>query len=126
MTITSDPSTSTDRPLAAVTGASSGIGLALADQFAEHGFDLLVAAEDEAIISVCAHWQHAGARVERLRVDLSDPAGVETLNERITAAGRPVDAVAINAGIGVGGDFARRTDLDKAHRSMSEPGSADE
>lgn len=112
MTIASDSTISIDRPLAVVTGASSGIGLALADQFAEHGFDLLVAAADEAIISVGAHWQRAGAQVERLQVDLSDPAGVETLNERITAAGRPVDAVAINAGVGVGGDFARQTDLD--------------
>ena len=34
------------RPLALVTGASSGIGLELAKQFAEHGFDLIVAAED--------------------------------------------------------------------------------
>ena len=33
------------RPLAVVTGASSGIGLELARQFAEHDFDLLIAAE---------------------------------------------------------------------------------
>lgn len=37
------------RPLALVTGASSGIGFELARQFAEHGFDLVIAAEDEAI-----------------------------------------------------------------------------
>lgn len=42
--------TQTDaRPLAVVTGASSGIGLELAKQFAKNGFDLLVVAEDEAI-----------------------------------------------------------------------------
>jgi len=37
------------KPLAVVTGASSGIGYELAKQFAEHGFDLLVAAEDAGI-----------------------------------------------------------------------------
>jgi NAD(P)-dependent dehydrogenase (short-subunit alcohol dehydrogenase family) len=39
----------TDRPLAVVTGASSGIGYELAAQFAEHGYDVVVAAEDEGI-----------------------------------------------------------------------------
>ena len=37
------------RALAAVTGASSGIGLELAKQFAEHDFDLIIAAEDADI-----------------------------------------------------------------------------
>ncbi|WNB84491.1 SDR family NAD(P)-dependent oxidoreductase [Cellulomonas sp. ATA003] len=45
--------TSTIRPLALVTGASSGIGLELAQLFAENGFDLVVCAED-AGISVAA------------------------------------------------------------------------
>ena len=39
--------TATDRSLAVVTGASSGIGHELAKQFAANGFDLVVAAEDE-------------------------------------------------------------------------------
>jgi len=37
--------------------------------------------------------------------------GVETLYNRIQATNRPVDAIAINASVGVGGDFARETDL---------------
>jgi short-subunit dehydrogenase len=103
---------STSRPLAVVTGASSGIGFELAREFAEHGYDLLVAAEDEAIESAATSLRATGAHVAGVRVDLATPEGVETLAEHIRAAGRPVDAVAINAGVGVGGDFARDTDLD--------------
>ncbi|GAA3166418.1 SDR family NAD(P)-dependent oxidoreductase [Planomonospora alba] len=107
-----DPTdTAPARPLAVVTGASSGIGYELAGQFARNGFDLLVAAEDEEIAPAARALRKLGARVEELRVDLADYDGVERLYGAATAAGRPVEAVAINAGIGVGGDFARETDL---------------
>ena len=42
-------SASADPPLALVTGASSGIGFELAKQFANHGFDLIIAAEDDEL-----------------------------------------------------------------------------
>ena len=42
-------SATADHPLALVTGASSGIGFELAKQFAENGFDLIIAAEDDDI-----------------------------------------------------------------------------
>ncbi|MBG0819695.1 SDR family NAD(P)-dependent oxidoreductase [Planomonospora sp. ID91781] len=100
------------RPLAVVTGASSGIGYELARQFARHGFDLVVAAEDEGLIPAARSLEELGAAVSSVRVDLAHHDGVEELHTRITAPGRPVDAIAINAGVGVGGDFARETDLD--------------
>jgi short-subunit dehydrogenase len=91
-------------PFAVVTGASSGIGFELAKLFAENGFDVLAAAEDDAIASAAAE---IGA--EAVQVDLAEPAGVEELYGRI--GGRPVDALALNAGIGAGGAFATDTDL---------------
>ncbi|MBG0826672.1 SDR family NAD(P)-dependent oxidoreductase [Planomonospora sp. ID67723] len=100
------------RPLAVVTGASSGIGYELARQFAEHGFDLVVAAEDEGIVEAARSLEELGAAISTVRVDLAHRDGVEELYTRATASGRPVDAVAINAGVGVSGDFARETDLD--------------
>jgi short-subunit dehydrogenase len=99
------------RPLAVVTGASSGIGRELAKQFAENGFDLIVAAEDDGIHAAAEELEGLGARAEAVQVDLGRPEGVETLHERIRAAASSVDAIALNAGIGMGGDFATQTDL---------------
>jgi short-subunit dehydrogenase len=96
---------STNHPLAVVTGASSGIGLELARQFATNGFDLIVAAEDGELAGAAGALRDLGADVEPVQVDLATPEGVEELAHRIQAAGRPVDAIALNAGIGAGGAF---------------------
>jgi short-subunit dehydrogenase len=98
--------------LAVVTGASSGIGYELAREFAEHGFDLVVAAEDGGIVEARQAFEGLGVKVESVQVDLARPEGVEKLWERVKALGRNVDAVAINAGVGVGGEF-KGTDLDR-------------
>jgi uncharacterized protein len=102
--------------LAVVTGASSGIGFELAKVFAAEGFDLIVAAEDEELQAGASELNGIGGGVEAVRVDLSEPEGVEELYARIAAAGRPVDALCLNAGIGAGGDFARETSLAKELR----------
>lgn len=99
------------RPLAVVTGASSGIGYELAFQFAQNGFDLLVTATGPSIKEAALAFEGLGAKVETVEADLATYDGVETLYSQIQATGRPVDAIAINAGVGVGGDFARETDL---------------
>ncbi|HYO70341.1 MAG TPA: SDR family NAD(P)-dependent oxidoreductase [Archangium sp.] len=92
------------RQFAVVTGASSGIGYELARQFAQNGFDVLIAAEDEGITEAARSLSN-GAHIESMRVDLAAYEGVERLYARIQSIGRPVDAIAINAGIGVGGGF---------------------
>ena len=99
------------RPLAAVTGASSGIGFELARQFAQHGHDLVVCAEDAGIRDAALTFERDGARVQALQVDLRRPEGVEQLYETIKAQSAPLEAIALNAGVGVLGDFARETDL---------------
>lgn len=92
------------KPLAVVTGASSGIGFELAKQFAEHGYDLVIAAEDDELIPAARKLQEHGAGVDAVRTDLSAFEGVEELVERVAATGRPVDSLAVNAGVGVGGE----------------------
>jgi short-subunit dehydrogenase len=91
--------------LAVVTGASSGIGLELARQLAERGYDLLVVAEDAGIERVASQFKKDGVTAEALRVDLRREEGVARLAERIGRAGPSLDVVALNAGVGVSGPF---------------------
>jgi short-subunit dehydrogenase len=104
-------STTGRRPLAVVTGASSGIGYALAEEFVRRGFDLVVAAEDTGINAAADRLEAPDAEVLPVTVDLASYDGVETFWREISALGRPVEALAVNAGVGVHGDFVRDNDL---------------
>jgi short-subunit dehydrogenase len=93
------------KPLALVTGASSGIGLELAKQFAQHGYDLVVNAEDAELDGAAAQLRAEGADVIAVRADLRTPPGIEQLWTRVLATNRPLEAAAINAGVGRSGAF---------------------
>jgi uncharacterized protein len=90
---------------AVVTGASSGIGLELARQFAQHGFDLLICAEDNDLAAAAGELTKTGVHVEAVTADLATIDGVEKLVAGVQASGRAVDALALNAGVGNGGPF---------------------
>jgi short-subunit dehydrogenase len=98
-------------PLAVVTGASSGIGYSLAAQFAKNGFDVVIAAEDAGIHDAARSLSELGGVVFPVQSDLATQEGVRQLYRTISDTGRPVDSLALNAGVGVGGPFAE-TDLD--------------
>jgi short-subunit dehydrogenase len=99
------------RPLAVVTGASSGIGYELAKVFGEEGYDLLLAAQDAELEGAAERLRATGADVVAHRVDLATEAGVIELYRAIGSAGQPVAALALNAGRGAGGAFATETEL---------------
>lgn len=89
-----------DRPLAVITGASSGIGYELAKQFAIHGYDLIIVSENQAIVEAAHTCRNLGAEVESFVIDLAEYNGVEELKEKISEDTRSVEAIAINTGIG--------------------------
>ena len=100
------------RQLALVTGASSGIGLELARQFVENGFDVIINAEDDELAAAEAGLAGSGAEVRAVKADLSTYDGVERLWAAVAEGGRPLDAAALNAGVGVNGDFTRDIPLE--------------
>ncbi len=102
--------TTTNNQFALVTGASSGIGYELAKQFAQNGFDLLIASESDRIHIAAGDLQALGANVEVVQTDLAQHDGVHQVLSAIKSIGRPIDAAAINAGVGVTGRFIE-TDL---------------
>ena len=98
--------TATTRQFAVITGASSGIGLELARQCVENDFDVLICAEDpEGLEPAQKHLSAAGAHVFTVACDLATFEGCEKLARMVEEIGRPVDALLLNAGIGVGGEF---------------------
>ncbi len=91
------------RPLAVVTGASTGIGYELALVCAKNGFDLVVAADEPQIEEAAEAFKAFAGRVITVQADLATTEGNDKL---IAAIGeRPVDALLANAGTGLGGPF---------------------
>ncbi len=99
------------RRTALVTGASAGIGEALARVFAEHGFDLILTARREDRLNALAHalsGQH-GIRTHVVVADLADPRAPARIFDEVSSAGLDVDALVNNAGYGLPGKYIDST-----------------
>ncbi|WP_435737623.1 SDR family NAD(P)-dependent oxidoreductase [Cellulosimicrobium sp. PMB13] len=99
------PADPADRDVALVTGASSGIGLAIARELVDRGHDVLVVADRDVDDAVRHLDGRGGVRVTGLEVDLTVPSGVEAAAARARSLG--VRTVVLNAGVGVHGPFFR-------------------
>src|SRR6266478_6167681 len=98
--------TSTTRPLAVVTGASSGIGTDLARELARDGYDLVLTARTLAPMqALAAELEAQGASSVILPADLSRPGAAAELANAIEARGLSVDVLVNNAGLGAIGRF---------------------
>jgi short-subunit dehydrogenase len=93
----------TSRPLAIVTGASTGIGYHLAKECAEKGFDLLIAADEPEIRAAADRLRAFKVTVTPIEADLATLEGVDAL--LAAADGRPIDYLLANAGRGLGRAF---------------------
>lgn len=109
---------------ALITGASSGIGRALAGRFAADGSNLvLVARREEALREVAHEFEEAhGLSARVLTHDLAEPDAPRALFDQLTEQGVSVDVVVNNAGFGARGTVAEldlNRQLDMIHVNVT-------
>jgi short-subunit dehydrogenase len=91
---------------ALVTGASAGIGVALARELAGHGANLILTARrKERLDSLDAELSAKGTEVRIVVADLNDPAAPQQIYDATEGAGLTVDILINNAGLGQFGEF---------------------
>jgi 3-oxoacyl-[acyl-carrier protein] reductase len=89
-----------DGQTAVITGASRGIGEAVAHAFADAGAHVLVCARDgDAIEATAQEIQEEGGSATAMRADVRDEFDVERLMERAAREGGTIDVVVANAGV---------------------------
>ncbi len=95
------------RPLILITGASAGIGAALAREYASHGWDLALTARRKDRLEDLAEEMKAKNGVDSLIItaDMHTKTAPKTILKAIKDAGRHVDGLINNAGYGVPGTF---------------------
>ena len=87
---------------ALITGASTGIGRALAHQFAAHGYHLVLVARNEDALNEVGRALSSTV----IPFDLSQPHSGSALVEHLHARGLQIDVVVNNAGFGLQGEFS--------------------
>jgi short-subunit dehydrogenase len=91
------------RPVALITGPTSGIGGGYARRYARDGYDLVLVARDvDRLSKLAAELEGQGGSIEILPADLADAAGRDKVAERLGAG---VRVLVNNAGIGNSGEF---------------------
>jgi short-subunit dehydrogenase len=106
-------SAQSQRQTALITGASGGIGEALARRFARGGYNLVLVARTESKLQALAAELSAkhGIQAHALACDLADPASPPQLVARLEPLGLSVDVLVNNAGFATYGQFV---ELDQA------------
>ena len=90
---------SSEKPLAVIASQLNIDGYDIARQFAERGYDLIVAASNPSVVEEAEDLKELGVDAVSFQLDLSTAEGVEQLYRRIIATGRPVEAMVINTNL---------------------------
>jgi short-subunit dehydrogenase len=102
-----------------ITGASSGIGEALARAFAARGDNVVLAARnEEALVRVAAACERAGGKPLSVRTDVTDPEQCRALVDEAVERFGGVDVLVNNAGLSMWARFEEVTDLSLFERIM--------
>ena len=108
------------KPLVFITGASSGIGQALALRFYQAGYRLALAARrTEEVKSWTSVMNMGASSYEIYSADVSDTASIVAAGQACIASQGVPDVVIANAGISIGMDSAIRADLDVMARTFA-------
>jgi NAD(P)-dependent dehydrogenase (short-subunit alcohol dehydrogenase family) len=98
---------------AVVTGAASGIGLAMTERFVGEGAKVVMAdVEEAALVREATRLQQSGANVLAVLTDVTDPAQVENLRDQALAQYGAVHVVCNNAGVAPAGPMLTTTAKD--------------
>jgi short-subunit dehydrogenase len=97
----------TKKPIALITGASSGIGHSLCEEFAKDGYDLILTARsvEKMQNQGDALQKRYGIHVTVIGADLESLTGAEELHAQIKESGVVLNALVNNAGYGTFGEF---------------------
>jgi acetyl esterase/lipase/short-subunit dehydrogenase len=97
------------RPVAAITGAGSGIGRALAVEFANLGYAVALADRDAAGLSETAKLVEGRTAVSTHIVDVARKSAVDEFAADVLRQHRRVDILVNNAGVSIAGDVSELT-----------------
>jgi len=101
------PNTSSNRPIALITGATAGIGAAFAELLAAENHDLVIVARDLPRLNQRAdQWRGKfGVEVEVIQADLSRDEDIRRIELRLQNISRPIEVLINNAGFGINKSF---------------------
>lgn len=105
---------------ALITGATSGIGLAFAREYARQGTDLVLVARDtQRLEATASELRTRGVDVEVLSADLADADAVARVVHRLESDDAPVDILVNNAGFGLHGGMIDADAAEMHHRAIT-------
>lgn len=104
------------RPAVVVTGGSQGIGLALAQRFAQSGCDVVLVARDTAkLAEATSRFPPSATKVLSVACDITRTVAYDVIAEQAKASGLYIDVLVNSAGVGLAGPFTTHGADELAH-----------